>query len=325
MTAHPATSPATMPPEIVIRPLGESELPAASAICRRAFATFSGAPDPDTFWADREYVATRWRSYPGAALAAEVNGALVGSNLATRWGSFAFFGPLTVKPELWNRGIAQRLMSSTVDLIDSWQVRAAGLMTFAHSPGHIHLYQKFGFWPRFLTALLSKPPSEHATASFITYSQATDSERTGLVDACRGLTDAIYDGLDVTAEIRSVDAQQLGDTVLLWGGDSLVAFAVCHLGAGTEAGAGTCYVKFAAVRPGAGAEHVFARVLDACEVLALRRGLHRVEAGVNLNRSRAYRSMLRRGFRADSYGISMHRPDSPAYNRPDTYVVDDLR
>ncbi|WP_167470569.1 hypothetical protein [Mycobacterium innocens] len=53
--------------------------------------------------------------------------------------------------------------------------------------------------------------------------------------------------------------------------------------------------------------------------------MRRVEAGVNLNRGRAYRSMLRRGFTAESYGVSMHRPDAPAYNRPDTYVVDDLR
>lgn len=309
----------------MVRPLREPDLPTASAICRRAFATFTEAPDPDTFWADREYVATRWRANPDAALAAELDGELAGSNFVTRWGSFAFFGPLTVRPELWNHGVAQRLLTRTVELIDSWHVRGAGLMTFAHSTAHIHLYQKFGFWPRFLTALLTKPPTAHADAAFTRYSQATEVERTGLIDACRGLTDAIYDGLDVATEIRSVHAQQLGDTVLLWGGDSLEAFAVCHLGAGTEAGAGTCYVKFAAVRPGADTARMFGLLLDGCEVLAARHGLPRLHAGVNLNRSEAYRSMLQRGFRAESYGISMHRPDAPAYNRPDTYVIDDLR
>ena len=53
--------------------------------------------------------------------------------------------------------------------------------------------------------------------------------------------------------------------------------------------------------------------------------LERMEAGVNLNRGQAYRSMLRRGFRTDGQGVAMHRPDSPAYNRPDVYIVDDWR
>jgi hypothetical protein len=66
-------------------------------------------------------------------------------------------------------------------------------------------------------------------------------------------------------------------------------------------------------------------LLDGCQSLAAERGLERMEAGVNLNRSQAYRTMLRRGFRANSLGVAMHRPDSPAYNRPDVYVVDDWR
>ncbi len=314
-----------MSTDAVIRPLREADLPAASAICRQAFATFLRAPDPDTFWADREYVRTRWHADPSAALAADVDGSLAGSNLLTRWGSFGFFGPLTVQPQLSNRGIAQHLMGATIDMLDAWQVSDAGLFTFADSPRHIHLYQKFGFWPRFLTAVLSKSPDERAAAPFTRYSQASESERSAVVDACRELTTLIYDGLDVEREIRSVYSQRLGETVLLAGGDSLDAFAVCHLGEGTEAGAQTCYLKFAATRPGRDAEEVFEQMLDACEALARQQGLQRMEAGVNLNRRRVYRSMLRRGFRADSYGISMHRPDSPAYNRPDVYIVDDLR
>ena len=56
-------------------------------------------------------------------------------------------------------------------------------------------------------------------------------------------------GLDVRAEISSVEAQKLGDTVLLWDDSQLAGLAVCHSGAGSEAGSGKCYMKFAAVRP----------------------------------------------------------------------------
>lgn len=61
---------------------------------------------------------------------------------------------------------------------------------------------------------------------------------------------------------------------------------------------------------------------DAGEALAGERGLKRIEAGVNLNRSDGYRQMLRRGFRNDIQGVAMHKPDAPAYNRPEVLVVD---
>jgi GNAT superfamily N-acetyltransferase len=303
----------------------ESDLAAARRIVRLAFGTYLGAPNPENFWPDLDYAGTRWRADPASALAAEVAGTLVGSNFATRWGSFAFFGPLTIQPSSWNQGIAQRLLAATMDLFEEWGVRDAGLFTFAHSTRHVHLYQKFGFWPRFLTAILSKSVDGPKLPAPAMYSKVEESQRSQVLDACRALTNSIYDGLDVTREIRAAADQALGETLVIWDGDALDAFAVCHCGEGTEAGAGNCYVKFAAVKPGTHAEKAFGRLLDACEALASARGLGRVVAGVNLNRSRAYRALLERGYRADAQGVAMHRPDSPAYNRPDVFIVDDWR
>jgi hypothetical protein len=175
-----------------------------------------------------------------------------------------------------------------------------------------------------LPAIMSKS-ADRREASFAKYSALSEGDRNEALGACRKLTDSIYDGLDVTPEILAVKNQSLGETVLLWDGGSLDAFAVCHCGEGTEAGRDTCYVKFAAVGQGPGADKLFERLLDACEALAVERGLHRIEAGVNLGRSRAYRQMLARGFRTDIQGVVMHRPDSTAYNRPDVFVVDDWR
>jgi GNAT superfamily N-acetyltransferase len=302
----------------------EADLVEARRIFRVAFGTFIGVPHPEDFAADREYIFTRWRANPKAALVAEVNGALGGSNFVTNWGSFGFFGPLTVRPELWNQHIAQKLLFPTMDLLERWGVREAGLYTFAHSPKHVGLYQKFGFWPRFLTVLMSKGVTGPQTPS-IKYSALKEVERNQALSACRELTDAVYDGLDVTSEIKSVQDQNLGETVLLWGGDTLDAFAVCHGGEGTEAGGNTCYIKFAAARPGPRAEDAFEHLMDGCEAFAAERGWQRMEAGVNLNRSQAYRQMLRRGFRTTTQGVAMHKPDSPAYNRPDAFVVDDWR
>lgn len=312
--------------DISVRPLQESDLLTAEHIMRLAFGTFLGLPDPASFMGDASYVRTRWRADPDAAFAAEISGEVVGSNFATDWGSVGFFGPLTIHPDLWDRGVGKRLMEPIMECFDRWQTKHAGLFTFAHSQKHVGLYQKFGFHPRFLTAIMSKPvePTGRASA-WAKFTDAPASERAAILDACRELTDAIYEGLDVGHEIRSVADQKLGDTVLLWNGNKLRGLAVCHSGAGTEAGSGVCYVKFGATRPGADAERDFDRLLDVCEEVASSQNLSRLSVGVNTARHEAYRRMLARGFRIDLLGVGMDKPNEAGYNRPGIYVIDDWR
>jgi hypothetical protein len=153
-----------------------------------------------------------------------------------------------------------------------------------------------------------------------------EDEREECLRACRELTDAIYEGLDLEREIRAVQSQGLGDSVLLWDDSKLLGIAICHCGPGSEAGSGACYVKFGAARPGAEAAEIFGRLLEACDALASAEGMSRLIAGVNTGRREAYRWMLAHGFRTDILqGVTMHRPDEPGYDRPDVYAVDDWR
>ncbi|HWG37592.1 MAG TPA: GNAT family N-acetyltransferase [Terriglobales bacterium] len=302
----------------------EADLPAARRIFRLAFGTFVGHPDPENFTPDREYIFTRWRAHPENALVAEHQGSIVGSNFLAHWGSFAFFGPLTIHPELWNRGAAQALLAPTIARMEEWGTADQALFTFAHSPKHIALYQKFGFWPGALTALMGTPSREHA-AETVTFSSLAAEARAEALAACRQLSDAVHAGLDLTSEIEAVARQNLGDTLLLWRDHGLEGFAVCHCGAGTEAGKEATYIKFAAARPGPQAAVALDRLLDGAHALALRRQCTRVEAGVNVARRNAYAQLLDRGFKTTMQGVAMHRPDRVVYNRPDAYVLDDLR
>lgn len=314
-------------PGAAIRPLQESELETADRTFRLAFGTFLGLPDPETFAGDTDVVRTRWKADPTRVFAAEVDGELVGINVASDWGSVGFFGPLTIRPDLWDQGIAQRLMEPVMEKFSEWGTRHAGLFTFPHSPKHIHLYEKFGFFARFLTPLMSKAVAPHTSPvlHWSKYSGLNESEQRASIVACRELTDAIYEGLDLEREIQAIQQQQLGDTVLLLDDTHLIGFAACHCGAGTEAGSNVCYVKFGVVRPGWTAGQHFTQLLSACEAFAQASGLTHVVAGVNMGCDEAYHRMLKSGFRTDMFGIAMQRPNEAGYNRPDVYLISDWR
>ena len=309
-----------MTEQILIRPLLETDLAEADRIVRLAFGTFLGLPDPLTFMGDAAYVQPRWQAYPDGAFAAEVDGTLAGSSLATNWGSFGYFGPLTVRPDLWNIGVAKRLMEPMIGSFEKWGTKHAGLFTFAHSPKHVALYQKFGFWPRFLTSIMSKPVGENRSlVPWSAFSRATDQD--SILKSCRKLTDSIYEGLDLQREITSVSNQKLGETIVVQDSSSIDGFAVCHFGPGTEGGSGRCYIKFAAARTG----RAFDLVLGACEDMAFSQNLHTMVAGMNASRHKAYRQMMTAGFRTDFIGVAMERPNEPGYNRPGVFILDDWR
>jgi GNAT superfamily N-acetyltransferase len=313
--------------ELTIRPLLERELSEADTIFRLAFGTFMGLPDPMTFGGDSDFVATRWRADPAASFAALQGDRLVGSNFAARWGSFGFFGPLTVRVELWDRGIARRLLDATMQRFDEWRTPYRGLFTFAQSAKHVSLYQRYGFYPRFLTPIMAKPLAAGVGAAPHSQqlSRLAPAEREAAVRECAAISGAIFEGLDLGVEIDAVQAQQLGDTVLSTGDGAVRGFAVCHVGPRTEAGSGVCYAKFAAVRPGADAGNDFEQLLAALESYAAERGATQVVAGVNTAREGAYRRMLARGYRTMMQGVAMHSPNEPLFNRPDAYVLDDWR
>jgi GNAT superfamily N-acetyltransferase len=322
MTANEQQPPAA-DAEITIRELTEADLDAADEIFRVAFGTFLGLPEPSDFAGDADYVRSRFAA-GSTAFAAEADGELIGSNFVTRWGSVGFFGPLTIRPDYWDRGVARRLLEATRATFDEWGVSHHGLFTFAHSPKHIGLYGKEGYSAGFLTAVMAKPAGEGSGQPAV-LGDLEDEERAAAVVGCREVAEEVYPGLDLEHEIAAAADQGLGDTVLLRDGDRVEGFAVCHTGAGSEAGSGACYVKFGAVRPGEGAAERFEGLLDAVESFAADRGLEALVAGANMGRREAYQAMVRRGFRAQLQGVAMHSGDDLAYNKRGSFVIDDWR
>jgi Acetyltransferase (GNAT) family len=275
---------------------------------------------------DADYVYSRWKGNSENGFVAELDGRVVGSNFTTRWGSVGFFGPLTVDPVVWDRGIGKQLAAEAVHRFDRWGITHRGLFTFPESPKHICLYRKFGFWPRFLTALMElKQPAASGNPPYELWSELETEHRRWAGAQCVSLSDAVYRGLNLSCEVDAVARLSLGDTILLGDGAQLEGFAICHCGRQTEAGTGTCYVKFAAVRPSANRVNAFARLVAACEHFAARRCCERVACGVNYGRVEALEVLVGRGYRTETLGVTMHGGNAPGYSQPGHMVIDDWR
>ena len=314
---------------ITVGPLKQSELKEADRIFRVAFGTFIGLPNPADFMGDRNLLISRWYAPHVKTLAARDNGRLIGSNQITRWGSFAFFGPLTVVPEYWDRGVAQLLLDGTMKVFEKQALKRTALFTFSNSTKHVGLYQKYGYWPDYLTALMtlpSQPPAStrESAPNAVQLTSLRKTERDAAIAACAKLTNTISKGLDLTDELRTLLKQKSGEALLTYSGSVLDGFAICLHGPGSEGGTKTCYIKFAAARGGPGAGKRFDTLLHACSAFAASRNAA-LEAGMNLAREDAYRRMRAHGFRAFAQGVSMQRPHAPGHNRGDVYVIDDWR
>ena len=287
---------------------------------RVAFATQFGLPSPEAF-GDRMAIAPRWRADPSSVLAAELHGRLLGSNVVTTWGRVGWFGPLTVLPEYWNHGVAQALMAPTMERFTERSTTVEALFTLPSSAKHIALYQRYGFWPRRLTAMFARAPEAETRIAFRRFSDLDAAARSVALAGVRAICARFFDGLDVTAEIAAVATQRLGDTVLLGEpGEAIRGFAICHHGAGSEAGSKDASVKFGAAADAAS----FRELLDAVLAHGATVGAERVVAGINSAREGAYRAALERGFRISMLGVAMVR-GGDAYDGPDVWVIEDHR
>jgi hypothetical protein len=231
-----------------------------------------------------------------------------------------------VLPDLQERGIARALLARTMEQFDTWGTRQVGLFTFAQSPKHIALYQKHGFYARFLTALMAAPARRAQTkdgwSRFGALTKPQQEEGLALVPGSsrKHLPGPRPHGRNTDDPRARSGRYRAGRRRRRPGG-----IRGCQYGPKSEAGADICFIKFGAVRDGPSAERDFFRLIEACENLAAEVGMPNVLAGVNMARHEAYRLLIARGFRTAIQGVAMHRHNDPGYCRPGAYVVDDWR
>ncbi len=316
--------------DITVRPLEERDLPEADRIFRTAFGTFLGLPDPVTFLGDADLVYSRWRAAPEDAIAADVDGKLAGSMFVANWGSVGFFGPLTVHPDHWDKGVARRLLDATMAKFEAWGTRYPGLFTFAHSPKHLFLYQKYGFHPRFLTPILSKAPAADARRrrSLVALLRAVGirAARPAWTPAApsptTSSTGSTSHARSWRSRPRSLATPSSSGTARGWPASPSATTVRAPRPAATPATSSSAPPAPAPTPAGARASSGSFRPPRRSPPA---RGSRASPPAPNAGRPEAYRQMIARGFRADFVGVAMQHDNQPGYNRPGAYVIDDWR
>lgn len=306
---------------VVVRTAQEGDLAPADAVLRAAFDAFTGATG---HLRDGDPLRSRWRTDPERVVVAELNGQVVGSNAITVRGTTGWFGPLSVAPQLWGRGLAHPLVDEAAERLRRAGADRTGLFTFADSPLHLSLYGRHGYRPGAAMLVLAREARPGRSTGADSYSDLPADQQLVLLRELAVLTGAVEPGWDLAGEVEATCRTGLGDTVVIHDAGGLAGVAVFQFGAGSDAASGTCRIKVAAVRPGQGADSRMVRLLDAVDAHAVRRGAHTVVASVSAASAACAQLLLDRGHAIATRGLAMHR-GGVGHQREDSWVLDDWR
>jgi|SRR5579862_8130324 len=148
-------------------------------------------------------------------------------NMTHRSGSEGWMGPLAVRPDAQGAGIGKDVVRAGIEWLRAGNARVIGLETMPRTMDNIGFYSGLGLVPGRLTVTLTFDAAP-ADRSAVLLGRLSITDREDVVAMCHTLVDRLLPGYDFTREIVLTDDLALGDTVLLYAGDELRGFALCH-------------------------------------------------------------------------------------------------
>jgi predicted N-acetyltransferase YhbS len=329
-------------PKVQIRRVRKGDLSKIRDVMEQAFGDFLErqlGTRPRQAFGGAQYVHHRWLMEPwGCFVAEEDSSKIVGAALAVTWGSVGVLGPVAVLTNYHNQTIGQQLIRAAQDFFDENKATLHGCVTYPTSAKHLYLYHKFGYRPRHLTAVMSRPIDRNAArvATAVSkpakaplavrrFSTLEEAKKKAALVRIHKITNAICRGLDLAKEIEIVDGLALGDTLLLERGRDLVGFAICHTPGVSEAPSGALYVKFLAIDPGQRKPEHLEQFVTMVEALGQELGVQRVILPVYSRYWIAYNLLVQCGYQIDFTMIRMQRGKPEEYENPADLVLDDWR
>ena len=234
----------------------------------------------------------------GAMLWRDERGKVVAFNIAHLSGTEAWMGPLAVHPDHQGHGLGKTIVTSGVDMLRARGATVIGLETMPRTMDNIGFYSSLGMNPGFLTLTVTidgvfAPPMSGRLRA-VRLGALVGDELEHAIEACRALTTSILKGYDFTRELRLTEELALGDTLMLFDGSALIAFAVCHSVPLVE---GRIREELRVLKLVARTEEDFEVLVTALSDHARRSGTRRVALRLQGQYAGAYRRLMRRGAR----------------------------
>jgi GNAT superfamily N-acetyltransferase len=190
---------------ITVRKATPEDAPVCGRICYDAFTKISTehAFPPDFPSAEvATNVLSMMFSHPGFfCVVAESDGQILGSNCLDERSVIAGVGPITIDPEIQNKGVGRALMEAVLNRSAERRFPGARLLQAAFHNRSLSLYTKLGFHTREPISTMQGPPIKTATTGY--------SVRPALmsdVDECNRLCRRVH-GHDRGGELRDAIEQ----------------------------------------------------------------------------------------------------------------------
>jgi len=163
----------------------------------------------------------------GAMLWRDARGAIAAFNIVHRSGVEGWMGPLAVRDDCQGAGQGKLIVTTGLDLLRRSGCTVIGLETMPRTMDNIGFYSRLGFVPARLTVTLTVDAASLTHAPRL-LSSLRSAARDDAIRECAALVDEALPGFDYTREIELTGELSLGDTLLMYKGDTLAGFALCH-------------------------------------------------------------------------------------------------
>ncbi len=309
--------------DVSIRTMEERDLPGVAQIEAGVFTDWYRAYRHETeTLAERTLQELRYATSidPGGNFVAiALDGATAGFIFSRTWGSVGWFGTFGVPTQFQGLGVGKKLIAHTVEHLRN-RAEVVGLETMPESGSNIGLYARAGFAPGHPTVILELSLIHEAERfkgpppNVVVWDGEDAWSRRRMLSGMREVSDAVWPGLDYSAEINAYRGHGIGETLVSLGrGGRVAGFAVLRTAPFREHDtSGRAYVHVLAVRPGADEGDALDDLLRQIWVRATRVGFSTVYTGVNGQHYDALRALLSRGFRAKRAAIRMIDKGAPA-------------
>ena len=160
-------------------------------------------------------------------------GNVVAFNVAHLSGTEAWMGPLAVHPDHQGHGLGKAVVGRGHRVAEGSGAKVIGLETMPRTMDNIGFYSSLGMNPGIPHAdgdcrWCVRRADERDGCTSVRLGSLTSDELDKAVKECRALTESLLPGYDFSREIQLTEELALGDTLMLYEGDTLVGFAVCH-------------------------------------------------------------------------------------------------